>query len=70
MLVYKCPRCGWITSAQQYHRYRYDFGCPRCGTSFKDFFPMRMFEQKEYETLKTDIAKRNVGEDDRPGGGE
>jgi hypothetical protein len=29
-----------------------------------------MFEQKEYETLKTDIAKRGVGEDDRPGGGE
>jgi len=29
-----------------------------------------MFEQKEYETLKTDIAKRNVGEDDRPKGVE
>ncbi len=35
--VWKCPYCKYIVSDTEYLQYGFDFGCPRCMTSFIKF---------------------------------
>ena len=32
-----CPKCGWVEDLYTILRLRFDFGCARCETSFKEF---------------------------------
>lgn len=36
----ECPCCGHLLTQMQVEHARRDFGCPKCGTSFRFFQPV------------------------------
>jgi len=37
--TWQCPKCGFLISDVQLQSARFDYGCPRCKTSFGEFVP-------------------------------
>jgi len=39
---WRCP-CGFQMSDIEYRSSRFDYGCPRCGKPFSEFYPFVLF---------------------------
>jgi phage FluMu protein Com len=58
---YKCPHCDYLLSKEQFELARFDYGCPRCKTSFKDFVITRRLTMPNARKRIEEILKMYAG---------
>ena len=46
-VVWNCCMCGYRISDLEMCHVRFDYGCPRCETSFCEFIPKELKSEKE-----------------------